>query len=347
MIIYRVSVLLGALFLPFAVFGHHSFAAVFASDEITEVEGEIMEVRWRNPHVSFTLKTVDDGGAEMLWAIETHSLSIMRRMDLATPFIHVGDKVKVAGNPTRQSDVNGMFVQNILLPSGEEWVFRAGARPADLRWSDRLMGTSDKWFATEGEVSEAERGIFRVWSTVFSPAGGRGAFGRSSFPLTESARAAVAEFDPVEDAVLANCAPKGMPFIMTQPYPMEFVDQNDTILLRIEEYDTVRTIHMGNAASAKSPPPSLLGYSVGNWDNDTLVVRTTGVSYPHYNGAGVPLSGAAEIVERMTAAADGSRLDYSYTVTDPATFTEPVVMEKSWVSLSGIAVEPYDCSEGD
>jgi hypothetical protein len=39
--------------------------------------------------------------------------------------------------------------------------------------------------------------------------------------------------------------PKGMPYIMNQPYPIVFIDERSTILLRIEEYDLVRTIRMG------------------------------------------------------------------------------------------------------
>jgi hypothetical protein len=326
--IYKICALFGSLLLPFTAFGHHSFAATFDSDVIAELEGEITEVRWRNPHVSFTLKTVDGSEAETFWGIETHSLSIMRRMDLATAFIHVGDKVRVAGNPARRSGVNAMFVQNILLPSGEEWVFKFGARPADLRWSDRLMGTTEK-----------------VWSTALSAGGG--GLRRASYPLTDSARAAVAEFDPIEDDPLANCAPKGMPYIMTQPYPMAFVEEGGNILLRLEEYDTVRTIYMAGAAPAQEQVPSLLGYSAGHWEDDTLVVRTVGVNYPYFNGAGIPQSAAAEFVERITAAEDGSRLDYRITVTDPAIFTEPVVLEKSWAWLSDVTVEPYECTVGD
>ena len=35
-----------------------------------------------------------------------------------------------------------------------------------------------------------------------------------------------------------------MPFIMEQPYPMEFVAAGDEILIKMEEYDTVRRIAM-------------------------------------------------------------------------------------------------------
>jgi hypothetical protein len=340
---FRLSTLLISLYLPVTAVGHHSFATTFDPGRIDELEGQVTDVRWRNPHVSFTLRTVDEGGAEVLWAIESHSLSIMRRMDLATAFIEVGDNVKVAGNPARRSDLNAMFAQNILLPSGEEWVFRVGG--GDLRWSDRLMGTTERWFATEGERSEAELGIFRVWSTSFTAA--RGGFGMENYPLTDAARAVLADFDPIAEAPLANCAPKGMPYIMSQPYPMEFVEENDRILLRIEEYDLVRTIYMNEGAPAEAQVPSLLGYSVGRWEDDTLVVRTTGVNYPYYNESGIPLSGEGEYIERIAATDDGSRLSYEITITAPATFTEPLVFEKSWVWLSDVSVEPYECAVGE
>ena len=248
--------ILSALFLPLTALAHHSTSVAFDTSIVAELEGEVTDVRWRNPHVSFTLKTENANDQETSWNIESHSLSIMRRMDLAEPFIHVGDEIKVAGNPARRADAKGMFVQNILLASGEEWVFKFGASPADLRWSDRLLGTTDRWFATEGEASQAERGIFRVWSTAL--ASGGGGLRLSSYPLTESAQVARAEFDPIRDDPLANCAPKGMPYIMTQPYPMEFVEEDDAVLLRVEEYDTVRRIHMGNTAPAEQQPRSLL-----------------------------------------------------------------------------------------
>ena len=38
---------------------------------------------------------------------------------------------------------------------------------------------------------------------------------------------------------------------MGQPFPIEFVDRGDTILLRLEEYDAVRTIYLPGARSAR------------------------------------------------------------------------------------------------
>ena len=50
-----------AFFLPGIAHGHHSQA--YFSDEFTEMEGEIVEWQWRNPHVKFSLRTENDAGS--------------------------------------------------------------------------------------------------------------------------------------------------------------------------------------------------------------------------------------------------------------------------------------------
>ena len=166
------------------------------------------------------------------------------------------------------------------------------------------------------------------------------------YPLTAGAQAALAKFDPVKNYPLRNCTPKGMPTIMEQPYPMQFLQQGDDIVLRMEEYDTVRTIHMQTESGAKERSRSPLGYSVGKWEGTTLVVMTSGINWPHFDAAGIPLSDRAGIVERFAPTADGSRLDYQMTVTDMLTFTKPVVLQKHWLSLPNVDVRPYKCTQG-
>lgn len=322
-----------------AAWGHHSVGGNYDPSRTIELEGVITDIFWRNPHVGFALTTTDESGAESVWDLQTHSLSIMRRMDVREPFVAVGDHVKVAGWPARRGD--GMFVNNMLLPSGEEFVFEFGAEPGDLRWSDRLWGTNERWYAKEGDSTEAELGIFRVWSTTLT--GGSWSLWLRDYPLTESARAARAAFDPVRDDPLLNCGLKGMPAAMSAPYPIEFIDNGDTITIRLEEYDAQRTIYM-NAATAPEPTPSILGHSIGRWQNGSLVIDTTALNWHHFDARGIPTTDALKLVERFTPSADGSQLDYEVTVTDPAVFTEPVVMTKSWVWLPDVRIEPYNCA---
>lgn len=316
--------------------GHHSVAANFDASTTIEAEGDITRIAWRNPHILFTLTTAD--GAEL--NLESHSLSIMRRLAAPDPFIEVGDHVRVAGWPSRRGA--GMFVNNMLLPNGEEFVFKFQAEPADLLWSDRMWGTTENWFATSGDASAEERGIFRVWSTTLV---GRTPLIRlADYPLTLEAITVRDAYDPLTDDPLLNCGLKGMPAIMSNPYPLELDDRGDTIELRLEEYDTLRTIYM-NPATTPAPTPSIYGHSTGRWEGETLVVDTSHINWGYFSG-GVPLSEQVELVERYTPTEGGGRLEYEVTVTDPQTFLEPIVMSRFWVWLPDVRVEPYECITG-
>ena len=134
-----------------------------------------------------------------------------------------------------------LWLTNMLLPSGQEILFGAAVQP---RWSQQTIGRDIR---SAVAADSQNLGLFRVWTNVTNPP----AFWGNNLPLTPSAAAARAAFDPVADEPTANCAPKGMPFIMEQPYPMELVRDGDDILLRMEEYDTVRRIAMTDAARAQ------------------------------------------------------------------------------------------------
>ena len=53
-------------------------------------------------------------------------------------------------------------------------------------------------------------------------------------PFTEFALAARADWDPLVDDPALRCEPPGMPAMMFSPYPIQFVDRGDTILLQLE-----------------------------------------------------------------------------------------------------------------
>jgi hypothetical protein len=333
----QVPPAVGGVLLPLAAGAHHATAAAFDQSQVVEITGEITEVRWQNPHIRFKLQADAATGDGALWEIETNSVSIVSRFGLSADLIEPGTQVRVAGNPGRGAD-NQLWLRNALLSDGREILFGASYLP---RWSERTVGTDVRGAITPDLTGSL--GIFRVWTSL----GGGGALWNESYPLTPAAAAVRARFDPVRDDPTLNCAPKGMPLIMEQPYPMEIIDGDAEIVLRLEEYDTVRRIAMIDGASVEDRSPNLLGHSVGRWDKETLVVETTGIDYPHFDKTGIRQSTAVRTVERFTLSDDGSRLDYEMTVTDPETFTEPVVLTKSWVWRPNDEVRPYDCTVAD
>ncbi len=342
----KLIVISSSLALPQFVMAHHSAAGLYDEDTFVEVEGEIVSVLWRNPHVSFTLNVTDDDGEQATWEIEGASVNRLSRRGLTRDMMKPGDHVRIAGNPSRLGR-NTMEVTNMLLPSGIELLLLNPNLPN--RWSDELLGTG--FVAIDADKAEAAgetaQGIFRVWNLAFEGDSDIGALWNDDYPLTAEASAAQAAWNPGTDNPLASCIPPGMPTTMSGPYPSEFVQDGDDIVLRIEEFDNVRTIHMGAEAGTPGGPATSLGYSVGRWEGQTLLVTTTNISWPWFDRRGVPQSAAVGIVERFTLSEDDTRLDYTATITDSVTFTEPVVLDTYRVWAPGEVIAPYDCVISD
>jgi hypothetical protein len=324
---------------------HHSSTGRYDSSSILEIEGEIRSVRWSSPHVIVTLETVNDAGDNEQWKLEGAAPLNLVRTGITADLFRPGDHVRVAGWPPVGAK-REMFMQNVLLPSGEELVTWVTAK---LRWSDEQRGDFEHWRRTEGDRSRPELGLFRVWSSSLAlPMLFRLGRDIDGVPLTESAREAVRAYQSAGiNLTTQGCAPKGMPLAMEQPYPMEFVRNGGDVVLRMEEYDAVRTIHIGEEVAPPDTPRTPLGYSVGRWDGETLVVTTTHIDWPWFNQQGIPQSPNAVLVERFSPSADGSRLDYALTATDPATFTEPVTRRKQWLYFPDQHVQPYECEADD
>ena len=312
---------------------HHSTAALYDRGTTIEAEGDITDVQWVNPHVRLKMRGKGADGREKVWEIESNSVSIVSRFGLTADMIKAGTHVKLAGNPGRQRD-DILFLSNMLLPSGEEVLFGSGI---SARWSQRTLGTDIR--GAVADDASGKLGIFRVWTNTTNPPD----FWGATPPLTPVAAAVQAAFDPIKNDPTVNCAPKGMPYVMEQPYPIEFVDRGSVIELKLEEYDTVRRISMSPAVGAAARGEPRLGVSTGRWDGKTLVVETSGIDYKFFNNTGVPLGPDAHIEERFALNDDGSRLDYTMVVTDPATFTSPVTLRKAWEWRPGEQVKPYNC----
>jgi hypothetical protein len=130
---------------------------------------------------------------------------------------------------------------------------------------------------------------------------------------------------------------------MDNPYPIEFRDRGDSIILLLEEWDGIRTIFM-NDASSGTPAQPRMGFSVGRWEGNTLIVETTDIGWRYVDDLGTPQSENAVIAERFTLSPDGTELDWEARISDPLNFTEPVVMEGVWVWIPGQEIKPFNCA---
>ena len=133
-----------------------------------------------------------------------------------------------------------------------------------------------------------------------------------------------------------------MPVIIDTPFPVSFSEEGGNIVIRYEEWDGVRTIHMN--ADAAAAERTNMGFSTGRWEGETLVVTTTHIDYPYFDDRGTPQTEQLEVIERYTPSADGQRLDWEATMTDPAVFTRPIVFVGDMEWVPGEVVKPFNCT---
>ena len=304
---------------------HHSTA--FYTNDFVELEGEFVRIDWYNPHVRFELRTLGPDGAEKLWQMEASAISALQRRGVTRDLFQVGDRVKIAAHPSSRR-ASELQLTNVLLPDGRQASLWLDSPP---RFGNQVIGGSKSVV----DAARENRGFFRVWSVP------RPIPAKTTATFTPAAIAARESFD-LFDNFATRCGPQGMPAVMFGPLPFELVDRGATILLRGEIYDTERTIHMGRSEPPADEPTSILGYSVGKWEDGALVVTTTRIDWPYFDNAGTPQSERVEIVERFALGADQTRLDFHITINDPVTLTAPAVVEGHWRAL-GATLAPFDC----
>ena len=337
------------VWLPFilsaSAHAHHGSlanSALYESGVLIELEGEITEVLWRNPHARAHLSVVGENGEETVWEIETQPGPVeFGRMGISADDL-LG-RVRVAGYRSRRNP-DSLGVLNLLLPGGREY----HANNTDPLWSDSgvrivLQEPDPDRAAAERETAN---GIFRMWSRRLGP---RPRAESYAHLLTERGRELAAEFDAPRDNPELACR-SGVAATMFDPNPMEVVDGGDRITIILEEYDIRRTIHLGENPEPEPEPESEerspLGFSVGHWDGGTLVVTTTDMDWPYLDPYGTPQSEQAQYVERFVLSENDTVLSYSLTATDPIMYTAPITLEHQRRWAPGIEIPPFDCAAG-
>jgi hypothetical protein len=116
-----------------------------------------------------------------------------------------------------------------------------------------------------------------------------------------------------------KCFMPGVPRATYLPYPFQIVQGPNTILLTYAYAGAVRTVRMGSAL--KSSADSWMGWSVGHWEGETLVIDVTGFNDQTWlDRAGNFHSDALHVVERYTPRSTDI-INYEATIEDPNVFS--------------------------
>ena len=126
-----------------------------------------------------------------------------------------------------------------------------------------------------------------------------------------------------KDFPTGHCLPAGVPTALLIPIPFKIIQTPGLIALLFEGDNTIRQIYTDGRTHPVDPQPLWLGYSVGKWERDTLVVDTVGFNDRSWlDGGGHPHSEALHVVERFHRR-DFGHLDIQATIDDPKMYTKP------------------------
>jgi hypothetical protein len=118
-----------------------------------------------------------------------------------------------------------------------------------------------------------------------------------------------------------KCYLPGVPRATYMPLPFQIIQGAKAVMITYEFADAVRNIPLSNPGA--SPAPSWMGWSVGHWDGDTLVVDVTSFNEDTwFDRAGDFHSDALHVVERYTPRSPDT-LIYEATIEDSKVFTRP------------------------
>ena len=131
-----------------------------------------------------------------------------------------------------------------------------------------------------------------------------------------------------KDAPRANCLPD--PFAYYHMVDLARFVQTPALIVVLYQGTTNsvhRTIFTDGRPLPQDPNPTWMGYSVGHWEGDTLVVDTAGFNDRGWlDIEGHPHTEALHITERFHRR-DFGHMDLDLTIADPKTFTRPFTVK--------------------
>jgi hypothetical protein len=200
-------------------------------------------------------------------------------------------------------------------------------------------------------ISSTMRGIWQVPYIIDMQKQGKTVDGKIvEVPFTDKGKAffEAAQATQSKDDPEGFCLPPGVPRMMYTPYPTEILQLPNRIVFVYEGGAHVwRNIWLDGRPQPKDPNPTYLGYSVGKWDGDTLVVDTIGLNDRTWlDAAGHGHGEQLHVTEKFTRT-DSNTLKVEATIEDPEFYTKPwtVVTQATWYPNQEII--EYICQENN
>ncbi|HZM93114.1 MAG TPA: hypothetical protein VFB92_06825 [Vicinamibacterales bacterium] len=149
-----------------------------------------------------------------------------------------------------------------------------------------------------------------------------------------------------DDPSTFKCLPQGHRVIYGAG-GMARIIQSSTVMAILYENLSYRQIFLDGRTLPADPHPSFMGYSIGRWEGDTLVVETAGFKDATWlDFGGHPHTEALRVVERYRRTSFG-KIDLKATFEDPTVFNKPVTIDVKVDFAADTDMLEYVCNENE
>jgi len=206
-----------------------------------------------------------------------------------------------------------------------------------------------------------------IWQVAGEPRAPGGLFGLGESENSKYFRDILSDFKPGEEPLQPaaaeifrknsqtngagspslKCLPDGVPHADLLPEPFKIIQTPGVLVMLYEVEATFRQIFTDGRKQLTDPTPSWMGYSVGKWEGDTLVVDTVGFNDLSWLDARGHGHSEDMRVEERFHRRDFGHLDLAITISDPKTFTRPITFNVVEELLPDTDLGESYCSEDE
>ncbi len=329
--IAKAFILLYLFFSAGKTYSHHGFLLYFDPSDQVRIEGVLHEVKIRNPHSELQVEVISTSGESEIWTCETQARTVLTRKGFDAQDFKIGEKVVIVGARGRRDPMQCQ-TSTIELADGRLIEVRSATGVAAIGLDD-------------GGDSETNTSVFGSWiRNIF--------VGEPVEPgfldkVTEAGRQANAKYDPFTQDPPLLCRPGSPPRAWVAPgQPTNIRQEGDRILIQHEFMDFTREVHMNGTGQPDLAPDSEMGYSVGHFEGETLIVTSTNfvesTLLTHVEDSGLMHSDALRLTETYKVNSETGELEYGWVAEDPKYFSAPISGSFS-MTPTDLVIGPFNC----
>jgi len=144
-----------------------------------------------------------------------------------------------------------------------------------------------------------------------------------------------------------RCLPAGIPAADLFPAPFRILQTPRLMVILYEEKGLPREIFLDGRGLPQDPQPSWMGYSVGRWDGNTLVVESAGFNDKTWlDSFGHPHGERMHVTERFLRR-DFGHMETEITIDDPEMYTGPFSVKSLQILMPDTDLLETVCSENE